>query len=67
MNATKEITTLQNEIERHREIADIYSRLSQLKGNDRIFDASAMKDVHNQTANRLMQVKQVLDAKMEIK
>ena len=58
---TKEVTTLENEIERHKAIADLMRQFAFLSDDAQVFSASTMASVHNQTANRLSQLRASLE------
>lgn len=60
MTPTAEVTTLENEIERHRAIADLMRRFAFLCDNEKIFTPDTIANTHDQTARRLQQLKIIL-------
>jgi len=55
--STADVTTLDNEIERHLEIAEIYDRLAALSDDCKMFTPRAMASNHRDIADRLTRLK----------
>ena len=60
VNVTSNVTTLENEIDRHQNLADLMQKFATFSDDERIFSPSVMAAIHQQTANRLRQLRILL-------